>query len=102
NFFARDAAPQRRRQRGRGTGGLRLTTDGLNEVLRPVQQNRSVLQERPTAAHLRGADELPPADEHFALDGHREAGSRAVERGGRRWRAAQSERRTRAQRPERG
>src|SRR2546423_11347100 len=99
NFLPRDLTSQLRRQRGRGTCGLRLTAYGLNRVLRPVEQDRSVLQERPTPAHLRGADELPRADDDFAPDGSREAGARMVEGGGGRCRAGEGERRVRAQGP---
>src|SRR5438477_9732015 len=57
DFFPRDSSSQLRRQRGRRTCGLRLMAYGCHDVLRPVEQDRSVLQERPAPAHLRGADE---------------------------------------------
>src|SRR5947208_15550693 len=102
NFLPRDLTSQLRRQRGCHTCGLRLAAYGRDDVLRPVEQDRSVLQERPTPAHLRGADELPCADENFAPDGSREAGARTVEGGGGRCRAVEGERRVCAQGPERG
>src|SRR5207237_2150937 len=82
NFLPRDVTSQLRRQRGRGTCGLRRTAYGLNRVLRSVEQDRSVLQERPTPAHLSGADQLARADENFAADGLGEAGGRADGRSG--------------------
>src|SRR5947207_283518 len=102
NVFPRDVTSQLRRQRGRGTCGVRLAAYGRDDLLRPVEQDRSVLQERPTPAHLRGADELPRADDDFAPDGSREAGARTVEGGGGRCRAVEGERRVCAQGPERG
>src|SRR5436190_23943657 len=58
-----DSTSQHLRKRGCRTCALRLAAYGCDDLLRPVEQDRSVLQERPTPAHLRGADELPSADE---------------------------------------
>src|SRR2546429_5195990 len=102
DLFPRDSTTQLLRKRGCRTCGLRLAAYGRDDLLRPVEQDRSVLQERPTPTHLRGADELPRADQEFAPDGSREAGARTVEGGGGRCRAVEGERRVCAQGPERG
>src|SRR2546429_1243670 len=102
DLFPRDSTTQLLRKRGCRTCGLRLAAYGRDDLLRPVEQDRSVLQERPTPAHLRGADELPRADEEFAPDGSREAGLRAVEGGGGRCRAVGGQSWGHAQRAEHG
>src|SRR2546421_12404977 len=68
DLFPRDSTSQLLRKRGCRACGLRLVADGCDDVLRPVEQDRSVLQERPTPAHLRGADELAAADEDLPAD----------------------------------
>src|SRR5256884_18316 len=102
DLFPRDSTTQLLRKRGCRTCGLRLAAYGRDDLLRPVEQDRSVLQERPTPAHLRGADELPRADEEFAPDGSREAGGRAGGGGGGRGRAVGGQSWGHAQRAEHG
>src|SRR5574341_2310939 len=45
-----------------------------DDRLRPIQQNRPVLEKGVALSQLRGADELAPVCEDFATDGKREAG----------------------------
>src|SRR5690242_11801665 len=53
-------------------------------LLRSVEQDRSVLEERVAAAHLRGADQLAALHQDLAADGDREARRRTA--GGPDWR----------------
>src|SRR6266540_2160474 len=101
NFVPRDSPSQLRRKRGCRTCGLWLTAYGCNDLLRSPEQDRAVLQERPSLAYLRRADQLAPPDENLSADRAGEAGSRAVEAGGARWRAVNGQSRGHTKRPER-
>src|SRR6266571_5209537 len=89
----RDRASQHRGERRRGSGGVRLATYGCDHVLRPVEQNRAVLQQGRALPQLGRAHELASVHEHLTSDRRREAGTGVVE-GDRGWsRAVGGERR---------
>src|SRR5690349_8018378 len=63
-----------------------LTAHPAHDLLRAVEQNGPMLQERVTFPHLRRADQLATGDEHFTAGGDRETRSRMMEEGGGWWR----------------
>src|SRR2546426_2170791 len=86
DLVERDGAAQRCGERGLPAPCSRLPAHQSHHLLRPRKQDRAVLQERPSLAHLCRADQLAPPDQHFPAHGGCEAGpetlrwSRAVRR----------------------
>src|SRR5881628_1093989 len=87
DLVERDGATQRSGERRCSARAWRRAAHGCDDVLCPVEQDGSMLQECASLPDLRRAHQLAAGDEYLAADGSREARRRMVEHPGGWWRS---------------